>query len=352
MPGRAFYLSDLENALSRGRVASVYAFLGGETFLKERALTKLRKAMFPEGEDPFNYEKAYADESSTIRLLDQARTLPFLGGRRLVVLKHVEALEKGPPNELQALENYVKNPAACTVLVLEFGAEFDPKHKDNQNRKTLKLALSLPEHHLFQRLTDENLVRFLEKYAVEQQYRIDRASLELLADRLDGDLTAIAHELEKLHLAADTGPIRRADIERAASRHHSTNIFRLLDSLAARDVEGALHQLAFLLETGEAHLKMLLMIGRFYQQALGFINLSEEGVPEPEILGRLKISFYQVRPLKAAALNYTLEEIRSRLAMVGKWEEQFKSIRIDADTHMEMLLVRLCRRTAPVPRGR
>ncbi len=342
MAGRQLYFWDLDNALKRGKVASVYAFLGEEHFLKRRAVAALRDQAGADPDNPFSSETAYSEETSVPRFLDEARSLPFLGGRRFMLLKNAEKCKDA---DIAALEAYRKEPASFSVVVLEFSELFDPTARDNRNKKIFKFVeQSLPEHYLFQRLKGDSLTRFLDAYCAERGYQVDRGVTNLLGARLDGELSAIANELEKLHLQADGGLIRLAAAEQAAERHHKTNVFALLDALAARDANGALERMAYMREVGEEYLPVLFLIGRLYQEAIAYVGLVAEGLAESEIMSRLKLAPFRLRPLKTAAFNYSAADLRARLEMVGQWEEQFKSVRIDPDVHMDAFLVRLCAR--------
>src|SRR5512137_1975769 len=100
-------MAGLEDRIAQGDFEPVYVLEGEEPFLSDRLVP-----------DPtfrsMNVENIEAESAGATGILNAARTMPMLGGRRLVVVRDVGELGA----ELAALVPYLENPSPHTVLVL------------------------------------------------------------------------------------------------------------------------------------------------------------------------------------------------------------------------------------------
>src|SRR5574341_526745 len=106
---------EFEKGLAKGRVPQVVLLVGEEGRLVDRGLNCLREAVVPEAQRAFNEERLRGGEIDPARLVDSLRTLPLLGGRRLVVVREAERLA---PEALDALAAYAEAPLDSAVLAL------------------------------------------------------------------------------------------------------------------------------------------------------------------------------------------------------------------------------------------
>jgi DNA polymerase-3 subunit delta len=340
---------DFENKLKNNQLGRLCCFLGEETFLRRRALALLRRKLLCPEDEAYSFLSFDLVEDSLDEFLNQARTISMLASQRLLVLKQAERIA---PADLPPLEAYLQHPAARTTIVFEFDPGFNPKRlKTDKERKLLGVMERHTMRILFTRLKSKNLVEFLLRYSREENYRFERPAIEYLVERLGGDTELIVNEMEKLFLlAGPTQDVRREDMERLMVKHPYATIFDMLDALAVRNARDAVTHLATLLESGEHPLGILSMIGRFFQQATMYKSLRDNGASEREILGRISRFFhiknmqsFQLNNLEKAHCNFAAPDLWHALALVGKAEEQFKSVHVEAGAHLELLLVRLCR---------
>ena len=72
-------------SVKAGSVHGAYLFEGPEENIKDSALAALRKAVLPEGLEEMN--EAQMDAPSADAVIAAAETLPFLGEKRLVIVR-------------------------------------------------------------------------------------------------------------------------------------------------------------------------------------------------------------------------------------------------------------------------
>ncbi len=353
MAGKGFlYYWDFENRIRQNRIAPAYSLFGEEIYLMRRA-QDLLKATIIDTEDPgFAFHSMYYDDGSLNDFIGQARTIPMMASRQLMILKNSHKISAG---ELSLLESYFKHPASRTVLVFEFPPSYNPWRQ--RSTRLFKLMEKSTETYLFSHLREKDLHRFLEKLVQDQQVRIDSDATQVLCRRLGGNLEFIAHELEKLILlAGDERRIYRHDVEALVARHPSATIFEMLDALSERNVTLALSRLSALMDHGEPPLIIITMLYRHYQEVMTFKSLRRRGLSQSEIMSRMRLKPFQMRKHELAENHYSPTDIWQCLQLIGAAEERLKSMRVDQRTHMEMLIINLCaagrsadgfRRTSP-----
>lgn len=76
------------NNLKKGDIHPVYCLYGKETYLLQETAAKLRQAVVDEETKDFNYSVFDMEEVPLEQAVTDAETFPFMGERRLVVIKN------------------------------------------------------------------------------------------------------------------------------------------------------------------------------------------------------------------------------------------------------------------------
>ena len=116
MAKKRIYYHEFRRALDNSPLKPVYLFTGAEVFLKEEGVqVLLDKALSPE-ERSLNLESLYAGSDVSGRdLVERAQTLPFMGEKRVIIVRQAE---KWKAQDLAALLGYLQDPAPTTLLIL------------------------------------------------------------------------------------------------------------------------------------------------------------------------------------------------------------------------------------------
>jgi len=229
----------------------VRLFMGEETFLMEEALTALKTALGDEALT--NFSAFNGDESIRIEdLLGLCNTLPFLGEKRLIILRNVQKL---PAKALAQIGAYCRNPLETTTLVMTVEGQ-PPKNNDT-------LFKHLPDTVFQQRfdpLRGPEVVTWIQTRVKRQKKAIDKEAAHLLAELTGGHTWFMASEIAKLCLyAAEKPSITRADVEYLVMKTAESSIFAFQDALFDRRKE-ALARLTELEATGIEPLEIVAML--------------------------------------------------------------------------------------------
>ena len=93
----------------------VYLFLGEEGFLRKQALDKLKFKLWGGVMSSLNYDEFYTGEDDLNKIIDCAKTPPFMAKFRMVVIKEINRFNS---DEKEILAFFIANKPSDIVMVL------------------------------------------------------------------------------------------------------------------------------------------------------------------------------------------------------------------------------------------
>ena len=230
----------------------VYIY-GDEPLLMDRALKEVEAEALAGCDPALNRQVFEAPGAPAGEVVAAARSLPFLGGRRLVVVRDAH---RWSADEWKPLLPYLEKPNPSTCLL------FVSQQLDRRN-KAGKLLAKVARLVECRSPREGELPGWIQRLAREAGLRPDPRLVQALALRVGPDLQILHQEIVKLRLvAADDGSVSVADLEALVGESRGTTVFAFCDALGGRDLAGALKGLRRLLQMGEAPVKLLFMVVR------------------------------------------------------------------------------------------
>lgn len=247
----------LHAALKKRVFDPVYYLFGEDDFLKEQATRDLIDAAVDPSTRDFNLEIRRASELDAEGLDALLSTPPMLADRRVVVLREVDKLKKGPR---MLLDRYLARPAHDTVLVLVAPSSA-------KTDKTLSAHATAVE---YAPLTGDRLPRWVSHQAEHTLGRkITPEAVALLVEAVGGDLAQLAVELEKL-ASYSTATIDEHAVAEVVGVRRGESLGDLLDAVAARDVGTALGLIPIVLQLSKTTAVSVVMALTVQTLALGY----------------------------------------------------------------------------------
>ncbi|MEE8209244.1 MAG: DNA polymerase III subunit delta [bacterium] len=265
-------VNQLLRELREKKFRPVYLLCGSETLLIEEALRTLIETLLAPEERDLGVVRFYADQAEVEEVLGEARTMPFFGRRRLVVLRRAEAwsgLFSAPrkaapstepggeeaPDEAraaaeldahrQSLLAYLDSPNDTTHLVF-IASKVDGRLPLVRRLRSMGALVECKAY------TQEAAIRWTRERAAEIGCNLSREGTALLVEHVGTDLQRLAREVEKLaEYGADGTELTMEAIERLVVGARERSAFELTDAIARQDVETALRRLEALLTVGE-----------------------------------------------------------------------------------------------------
>jgi DNA polymerase-3 subunit delta len=327
-------LSFLERA-SKAEPQPVYVIAGDEDFLKRQVLTSLKGLVLGSADESFGLSTYPGDKTEFAAVRDDLDTLPFLGGRRLIV---VEAADPFVTRYRSNLEKYVGQPSATGVLALD--VKTWPANT--------KLAKLVPEAVTFTCKAPPvyRLPQWCVQWATSRHGKqLAMPAAQLLVDLVGGEMGQLDQELAKL--ATYVGAAKKidtADVDVLVGRGHSASAFKIFDAIGANKPADALAILDSLFDQGEEPIRILAAFSMQLRRLAQAARLSAQGTPSGAALAQAGVPPFAIRdseqqlrhigPRRAGKLYDWLLE--ADLGMKG-------SSSLPPRTLLERLIVRLAR---------
>ena len=199
----------------------VNTYTGKNTYDLSRRLNQIQKEFIADHGD-LAVERIDASAVDTDSVLQAVQSLPFLAGKKLVIIKNISS-----NNELLDRIQELSERTADGVDVYIVDQSID---KRKTSYKDLKKYTNVTE---FTELRPHDIANWATKFAKEKSATISRSNAQYLVDRTGGSQQQIEKEIEKLALY--NTEISRESIDLLTDESLQSSIFTLLDAAFAGD---------------------------------------------------------------------------------------------------------------------
>lgn len=227
-------------------------------------------------------------------LLAASQSLSLFAERRLLDLR-IPGSKVGDEGA-KALTLYAEAPPEDTLLLLTMGKlEKQAGKWTAALEKAGALITVWPVEH-------GNLPDWVERRMLSRGLRPDREAVQLLADRVEGNLLAAAQEIEKLRLFHGEGALRAEEVAAAVADSARFNGFELLEAALAGDGTRTARIVRGLQAEGEDLLPLLGLLMWEVRRMAAIAREAARGGNVEEAMGRHGV-WEKRRPLARAALR-------------------------------------------------
>ncbi|MBI3495616.1 DNA polymerase III subunit delta [Candidatus Berkelbacteria bacterium] len=258
---------------------------------------------------------------------------PMFVAKKLVILKNV-LLQS--PTALQA--NITKKlgdiPDTTVTIFYEAG--------EPNRRLALFKKLNQPgQSNEYRLLTQHELINWMTRYAKELGSVIDEPTALILALWFGADTWRLHHELTKLSAVSDK--ITEGLVHRIVTPQLQTNIFALLDAIAAKQRSHTSDMLKNLVAAGQPILQIIAMIANALRNVLLVQDVvARNGTANQYAIAReLALHPFVVTKAMAAAKRLTAAELRRQFKAVQRIDRHIKTGTIEPMIALELLVAEL-----------
>lgn len=301
--------------------------LSGENAFGLRHALRQAIAQFVAAYGDLALEQFDGEETEAPVVAGALTALPFLAARKLVVLRGFATNKQFVETAAELLANV---PETTDVLVVE------PKlDKRSSYYKWLKAHTDFQE---FAMLDERALAAWAVEYAASRGATLGRSDASWLIARVGDNQQRLAHELEKLTIAAGSA-ITRAHIEQLTEATPQSKIFDLIDAALAGDTRRAAElyreQRALKVEPPQ----IIAMLG---WQLHILLLLKTAGQRTPDQIARdAKLSPFVVRKNSTIARRLSLTRLKSLVARLADLDARSKRQTLDLDEALQNYLVEI-----------
>ncbi|MFZ2237498.1 MAG: DNA polymerase III subunit delta [Dokdonella sp.] len=229
--------------LAKPELAPVWLIAGSEHLLVIEAADALRQRARELG----YVERDIHDVDQHFDWNELARsgsTLSLFSSRKIIEIR----LPTGKPGKegAAAIIEYCKNPPDDNVLLITCH-DWSKSHEGAWSAAVNKVGM----HVIAAPIRREALSPWIDARMRSRGLKANRDAIELLAERVEGNLLAAAQEIDKLALLVGNRPLDIATLEDCVADDARYDVFRLTDAAFAGDVGRALHIVDGLRAEGE-----------------------------------------------------------------------------------------------------
>ncbi len=313
------------------KVEPIYVIAGKESSLVSAQCEKLMaKLLSPEERQMclFDIDPSTAEISS---VLDELRTLPFLSGKKVVL---VSGADKFVSDNRGHLEKYFDDPCPSGILILTVSSWAG----------NTKLAKKLPKAALFTVSEPKpwELPGRLTKYAIEAHDKmLTKNAAELIVELTGDNLIRLYSEIDKLAIFADKEKqITSEHIESLIGHNRMFNVFNVIDAIVNAQPGKAVQKLrAMFAQDRSAEFTAIGGFAFHFRRLFSAKVLLQKGLAANQVAAKLRIwgnkdgFFRQLRKM-------TLHQIGSVLVQLAQIDYAVKTGQAKTSVALEQLLLK------------
>lgn len=328
--------------ISAGNHKPIYVCLGTERYLMNQFVEYAVKQFISAEERDFAVSHYDLRETSIEACIEDAETLPFMAGKKLIVADHAALLtasrdKQKVEHNLNRLADYIKEPASFTIMI--FIVEAD---KLDERKKVVKQLKKKDAVVLFPAMDSGTLRQWVMKQASQHSCELKETAANALIMNAGTNLQHLAAELEKLSLyAGEERAITEDMIEQLTVRTVEQNIFMLVEEIVRQNISRALSIYQELLNRREEPIKILMLIARQFRIILQVKEMSKHGYTNRQMAGQLGLHPYAVKVASDQARSYSVQQLNWMMDKLAETDYQMKTGRIDKKLAIELAVMEL-----------
>ena len=313
-----FNADQLDPHLRRG-LQPLYVVFGDEPLLAMEAADRIRAAARAEGfaerevlvaEGGFNWQD----------LILSGRSLSLFASRRILEIR----IPSGKPGAEggRALEEYCASlpPETLTLVLLP---KLDRQAQGAKWFKALEQAGAAVQVHSVER---GSLPRWIGARLGAQNQRADAATLQFLADRVEGNLLAAHQEIRKLSLLFPPGELTFEQVREAVANVSRYDVFDLTEAMLAGDAIRLARVLEGLRGEGEAPTLALWAMAQEIRNLAKIGYAVESGVSLPQAMRAARVWESRQPPVLRALKRVGLDRLKLALLRAADIDRMIKGL--------------------------
>ncbi|MYL63006.1 DNA polymerase III subunit delta [Bacillus hwajinpoensis] len=335
-------ISDLKKKIKQNKLDPLYLLTGTETFLVDELQKMIINQALPEEEKEFGLAYYDLNETPVQAAVEDAETLPFLGEKRVIILKNplflTAAKDKSKvEHDLDSLQRYAENPSPFTILIIEA-----PYEKLDERKKLVKTIKKAGAFVKAEALQENHLGDWLQQRAKQHGVSLDQEGEERLVQLTGSHLMLLQQEIDKMALYVGEGGIVNAEVvDLLVARTLENDIFALIDRIVRKDLNKAFRILYDLLKINEEPIKILSLIGRQFRIIYQVSELSKRGYGQKQMASTLKLHPYAVKIAQQQSRSFEEEKLRFILDQIAESDYEMKTGKMDKKLILELLVTKI-----------
>lgn len=268
-------------------IKPVYVIAGETGRLRDSKLTQVREQVLEGGNWSTCLREFDGSQADIAEVLDELRTLPFLGSRRMVEVHRADDFAN---EHREAFEKYLVSPSSTGVLVLVLDKPLPG------NLRLTKLIDKVGQCYYVGAAKAQDIPYILVRLAKQTYGKALKPNAAGALQELVGEsLSRLTEELEKLSLyVGDRPTITIEDVEALVGQNRQLSVFEIVDALIKQDMAEALRLLERILEQDrDAEYTIIGLLAWYIRRLRKAQGLLAKGLSERQICSQVKVWYRQ-----------------------------------------------------------
>ena len=325
---------DLNQKIAQGKTEPFYFLFGPETFYHIEAIRALTKKWINEDNRDFNLETFDARTSNVNQWLGSAKTLSFLGGTKLVIVRNLhDAIPKD--DDAQALMDYCETPVAESCLVIT-------ADKVDRKRKIYKVLTKAKGAVICEAPKENVLISWIQNRAKNEGYSMPMKAARALVNRVGARPGVLAQELSKtLTYVGKNKEVSEKDVQEVVGETKLETVFSLTDALKNKNPHKALQLLQNQLDHGEEPIKILGTIAWQFRVIWEVKHYQQRNIPSGQIAKAMGANPFVVEKALQHTKRFSIQQLRRSYSQLTQADRSLKSTSQDPVAVMQTLILGL-----------
>ncbi len=321
-------LSDLKKKIYR----PVYFLSGEEPYYIDLISDYIENNLLQEDEKGFNQSVLYGRDTDVQDVIGSCKRFPMMSNYQVVIVKEAQDIKN-----IEALEKYIENPLASTILVICY------KYGKIDKRKTF--AKILEKKTVFfesPKIYDNQVQAWITSYLKSKGYPIAVKASFLMAEYLGTDLSKIVNEVSKIIINIPVGTeITPEQVELNIGISKDYNVFELQKALGSRNVFKANQIIKYFAENEKENplVKTLPFLYSFFVKVFLYHNIADKS--PNNVASALSINRMFIDDYATAARNYPMTKLEKVFHYLHDYDLRCKGVNnasaSDGDMMKEMV---------------
>jgi len=305
--------------LTQQNLPKVNLFYGFERFLLDNTLKYIESNFLNATYKDMNL--SYLDGSVDVNELERLiAAMPFFDTMRLIVIQNANIFKQDTDQRL--LDLLTQTNEETRIIIIE---------KDVDKRKKLYKQLNKEGTIVnFEKLNHKEFVKWTKKKFSEYGKNISQHSLNYFIEMVNylnpessRNLYEVNHYIQSI--TSIEGDVTRETIDQYVEIPIENNIFKMMDALSTNKMEEVLFIFNQLISQGEAEIKIFFLMSSQFRNIYKCKLLMSSGHTSNSIASKLDIHPFVAKKATHFATQFSLEELKSILAILVKIDKDIKS---------------------------
>lgn len=326
----------LSKKITAGDLKKIYLFHGDEPFFIDRLVELFLRDVIRKEDKSFNQHLVYGNEVQGNSLEFLCRQAPMQSDKKLVVVREAQDIK-----DISSLVNYSEKPSPTTILVICFHGQL--KTGKGLTSNFAKLVANVRKNGVVyqaQPLRDYQVEPWLTSYVSTLQLRFSPQAMQLLEANVGGNLTRMAHEIEKLRIAVvaegGEGEVTAEMVEKIVGLQRNYSLFDFQRALGYRNRPQALRIANYLATSGDSSVNFLSVIAVVlsYFQKVFLFHVLRSRMDDRALAESLGVNPYFLKEYAQVASQFSMSRCAYIFGKLRQMDLQAKGL---GAAHMSFL---------------